>query len=166
MSDPRDLNPRRIAWLRWLLAVLFLAAIVGYYASGLSRYVSWEFVRDHRDILKAWVQQHLLAGLLLFFLTYLAMAALSLPAASILTMLAGALFDLWLGIVVVSVASTLGATLAFLSSRYLFRDWVQPASASAWRPSTRASRKTGRITCSPCGWCRPSRFSSSTSAWA
>ena len=58
-------------------------------------------------------------------MVYVAVTALSLPAAVPLTLVGGALFGRWLGTGVVSLASTLGATLAFLMSRYLLRDWVQ-----------------------------------------
>src|SRR5262249_5738989 len=60
-----------------------------------------------------------------FFALYVAVTGLSLPVATPLSLLAGAFFGLWTGTALVSVASTLGATLAFLSSRYVLRDWVQ-----------------------------------------
>ena len=60
-----------------------------------------------------------------FFLLYVAGAALSLPGAVILTLAAGAIFGLWLGTLIVSFASTIGASLAFLSSRFVLRDWVK-----------------------------------------
>jgi pyruvate/2-oxoglutarate dehydrogenase complex dihydrolipoamide dehydrogenase (E3) component/uncharacterized membrane protein YdjX (TVP38/TMEM64 family) len=60
-----------------------------------------------------------------FFLLYVAVTALSLPGAAILTLAAGAIFGLWEGILIASFASTIGASLAFLSSRYLLRDWVK-----------------------------------------
>ena len=56
---------------------------------------------------------------------YVAVTGLSIPGAAIMSLVAGALFGLVLGTVIVSFASTIGATLAFLSSRYLLRDWVQ-----------------------------------------
>ncbi len=58
-------------------------------------------------------------------LLYVAVTALSLPGAAILTLAAGAIFGLWRGTLIVSFASTIGASLAFLSSRYLLRDWVK-----------------------------------------
>ena len=61
----------------------------------------------------------------MFFLAYVAVTALSLPGAALMTLLAGALFGLLEGFVLVSFASTAGATLAMLSSRFLLRDWVQ-----------------------------------------
>lgn len=101
-----------------------MLAVVGFYALGLHRTLSWDSVQANLDGWKAQVQDHLAVALVAFFLTYVAVAALSLPAAALLTMLGGALFGRWLGTAVVSVASTLGATLAFLSSRYVLRDSV------------------------------------------
>lgn len=60
-----------------------------------------------------------------FMLLYIALTAVSLPGATILTLAAGALFGLVPGVVIASFSSTIGATLAFLASRYLFRDWVR-----------------------------------------
>jgi uncharacterized membrane protein YdjX (TVP38/TMEM64 family) len=110
---------------RGALAVAVLLAIVLFYALGGDRYVSWDYLHTHLDQLRDLVKEHLLPALALFFLAYVAATALSLPVATVLTLAAGALFDLWLGTTVVSLASTLGATLAFLGSRYLFRDFVQ-----------------------------------------
>jgi uncharacterized membrane protein YdjX (TVP38/TMEM64 family) len=59
-----------------------------------------------------------------FFLIYVAVTGLSLPGAAIMTLAAGAVFGLWQGVLIVSFASAIGASLAFLSSRYLLRDWV------------------------------------------
>src|SRR5262249_50072969 len=92
---------------------------------------------------RAQVDEHLLLAVLIFFLVYVAMTALSLPAAAVLTVLAGALFGRWLGTGVVSLASTLGATLAFLSSRYLFRDWVQRRYPDRLRPINEGVAKDG-----------------------
>ncbi len=63
--------------------------------------------------------------LAIFFAVYVAATALSIPGAAILTLIAGAVFGLWTGVLLVSFASTIGATLAFLSSRLVLRDWVQ-----------------------------------------
>ncbi len=60
-----------------------------------------------------------------FFAVYVAVTALSLPLAVWMTLAAGALFGFWWGLVLVSFASTIGATLAFLAARFLLRDWVR-----------------------------------------
>ncbi|WES70254.1 TVP38/TMEM64 family protein [Superficieibacter sp. HKU1] len=71
-----------------------------------------------------WQHQTPLLSAGIFFLIYTLMTALSIPGATLLTLLAGALFGLWEGALLVSFASTLGATLAMLISRYLLRHWV------------------------------------------
>jgi uncharacterized membrane protein YdjX (TVP38/TMEM64 family) len=60
-----------------------------------------------------------------YFLAYVAITAFSIPGAAVVTLLGAALFGFWFSLLLVSFASTVGATLAFLSSRYLLRDWVQ-----------------------------------------
>lgn len=79
--------------------------------------------RDHL-LLADWHRQFPLLSAGLYFLIYTAVASLSVPGAALLTLLGGALFGLWQGTLLVSFASTLGATLAMLTSRYLLRDWV------------------------------------------
>jgi uncharacterized membrane protein YdjX (TVP38/TMEM64 family) len=130
-------------WPRWGLAALLVLAVVGFYALGLHRYFSWEFIRSNLDAWQARVGENLILALVVFFLVYVAVTALSLPAAAILTMVAGALFGRWLGTGVVSVASTLGATLAFLSSRYVLRDWVQRRFSDRLEPINRGVEKDG-----------------------
>jgi uncharacterized membrane protein YdjX (TVP38/TMEM64 family) len=118
-----DRPPR--AWSRWLLALLFLAGVGAFYALGLHRWLSWDALRGNLDTLQERVREQRPLAALLFFLVYVAVTALSLPVAAPLSLLAGALFGRWLGTALVAVAATAGATLAFLSSRYLFRDLVQ-----------------------------------------
>jgi uncharacterized membrane protein YdjX (TVP38/TMEM64 family) len=129
-SPPKGPRDRAIAsqlrsWPRWVVAALLVLGVAGFYALGLYRYVSWDYLRSHLDALQAEVGQHLVPALLLFVLVYVAVTALSLPVATALSLVAGALFGRWLGTGAVSLASTLGATLAFLSSRYVLRGWVQ-----------------------------------------
>lgn len=122
-ETPTSAPPSRTS--RWILAVLLILAVVGFYLLGLQRYFSWEYVRGNLDAWKAQVESNLPLSLTLFFLLYVVVTALSLPAAALLTLVGGALFGRWITTGVVSVAATIGATLAFLSSRYILRDWVQ-----------------------------------------
>jgi uncharacterized membrane protein YdjX (TVP38/TMEM64 family) len=113
------------SWSRWLLAVGLVLAVVLFYATGLHQRLSWESVRSHLDYWLVQVNENLVLALLVYVLVYTVVTALSLPAASLLTLVGGALFGRWLGTAAVSLSSTFGATLAFLSSRYLFREFVQ-----------------------------------------
>lgn len=113
------------SWPRLGLAAVLVALVVAFYALGLHRYVSWDYLRSNKDALRDWVDENRLLAVLVLFLVYTAATALSLPVAAPLSLVAGALFDWWLGTGVVLLAATCGATLAFLCSRYLFRDFVQ-----------------------------------------
>src|SRR5688572_19094408 len=75
-------------WLRWGLAALLVLAAVGFYALGLHRYVSWDFVSTNLDAWQALARDNLLPAVAVFFLVYVAATALSLPAATILTLVA------------------------------------------------------------------------------
>ena len=108
-----------------VLALVLIGAIAAYFIFDLGQYLSLEnFKASQADIVAAKDANPALyiAG---FFLLYVAVTGLSIPGAAIMTLVAGALFGVVLGTLIVSFASTMGATLAFLSSRYVLRDWVQ-----------------------------------------
>ena len=110
---------------RWLLLALVAIALVAFFALDLGRFFSLEALRAHREGLLTQIGAHPLLSAGIFFLVYVAVTALSLPAAALLTIAGGALFGFGLGTLLVSFASTLGATLAMLLARYLLRDSVQ-----------------------------------------
>ena len=108
-----------------VLALVLIGAIAAYFAFDLGQYLSLEnFKASQAEIVAAKDANPALyiAG---FFLLYVAVTGLSIPGAAIMSLVAGALFGVVLGTLIVSFASTMGATLAFLSSRYVLRDWVQ-----------------------------------------
>ena len=111
--------------LRLLVAVGVVLAIAAFFLAGGHQYLSLESLNQQISRLTAAYQAHPVAVIAVFFCVYVLVTALSLPGAAIMTLGAGALFGLTVGLLVVSFASTLGATLAFLLSRFLFRDWVQ-----------------------------------------
>lgn len=108
-----------------LLLSLILTLIVGFFAFDLADYFTLANLKAQQAALDARVDAHPWQAAMLFFLAYVAITGLSLPGAALMTLLAGALFGLLEGFLLVSFASTLGATLAMLSSRFLLRDWVQ-----------------------------------------
>lgn len=108
-----------------LLLALLAASLAAFFALDLGRFLSLATVKQHQAELAALYAHRPLAVVGAFFAVYVAVTALSLPGAAVLTLAAGALFGLMVGTLVTSFASSLGATLAFLSSRYLLRDAVQ-----------------------------------------
>ena len=108
-----------------LLVLFAVSALVSYFVFDLGQYLSLENFKAQQAEILAAKNAHPLIFIAGFFLTYVTITGLSIPGAAIMTLIAGALFGLVIGTVVVSFASTIGATLAFLGSRYVFRDWVQ-----------------------------------------
>ncbi len=101
-----------------LVVLVVVVALVGaFFAFDGQQYISIERFR-------AWVDENVFSAALAYFALYVLVAALSLPGAAAITLLGGAVFGLWLGVLLVSFASSVGATLAFLLSRTLFADTV------------------------------------------
>lgn len=107
---------------RILLVGVILGTIALCIILDLDRYLSLNYLKDQQTLFQAYFRSDPIIVLLSFFLIYVAATGLSVPGATILTLAAGALFGLWWGTLVASFATTIGATLAFLSARFLFRD--------------------------------------------
>ena len=108
-----------------LLLGLILLLLASFFAFDLGQYLTLASLKAQQSALQAQVAADpwLAAGA--FFAVYVAVTGLSLPGASLMTLVAGALFGLWQGLLIVSFASTLGALLSMFSSRFLLQDWVQ-----------------------------------------
>ena len=110
---------------RLLVAILLLFAVAAFFAAGGQRYFSFDYVKAQQAALQAWYASHPWQTVLGFFVLYVAITGLSLPGAALLTLVAGAIFGLLWATLIVSFASSVGATLALLASRFVLRDWVQ-----------------------------------------
>ena len=110
---------------RPMLLVGVLCAVGLFFVLDLHHFFSLSALKArHMDFL-AFYQKHALLTMAIYTLTYIAMAALSLPGAAIMTLGAGAMFGLFKGTLLAVLSSTIGATLAFLVSRFLFRDYIR-----------------------------------------
>ncbi|MDY6976252.1 MAG: FAD-dependent oxidoreductase [Pseudomonadota bacterium] len=107
-----------------LLGVI-AAAIFSFFYFDLNSYLTLQGMKDSLDTFQAQIEQNPVLSIGVFFAIYVAVTALSLPGAAILTLAAGALFGLAQGLVIVSFASSVGATLAFLVARFILRDTVR-----------------------------------------
>src|SRR5512139_2752175 len=110
---------------RLLVLLVVLAAIAAFFVFDLRQYVTQAFFESQRARIDALYAAHPLQTIAVYSIAYVAVTALSLPGAVPMTLIGGALFGFWLGTLLVSFASSIGATLAFLASRLLLRDWVQ-----------------------------------------
>ena len=108
-----------------LVVVAVLALIGAFFALDLDRYLTLENLQASRERLVANVHETPLTASAVFFGIYVAVCALSLPGAALMTLAAGAIFGTVWGLVLVSFASSLGATLAFVIARSVLGDWVR-----------------------------------------
>ena len=127
---------------QFLLAAL-VAAIVAFFVLDLQRFLSLEQFQAQQAAIDAYYRSHPLQTALAFFALYVAVTALSLPGAALMTLAAGAIFGLLWGSVLVSFASSIGATLAFLASRFLFRDAIRQRFEDKLRAIDQGIRKEG-----------------------
>ena len=130
---------------RLLLGLSIMALIGAYFAFDLGSFLSLEHFKTQQAAIEAWRLANPLLAVGVFALIYIAVTALSLPGAAIMTLAGGAIFGLLWGTLIVSFASTIGATLAFLVSRFLLRDWVQSQFGDKLRAINEGVTKDGAL---------------------
>jgi dihydrolipoamide dehydrogenase len=110
---------------RLLVAALLLGLIAAFFALDLGQYLRLEYFRSQQSAIEEFRRASPLAASFIFFGIYVVVTSLSLPFAAVMSLAIGAVFGLLWGTLIVSFASSVGATLAFLSSRFLFREAVR-----------------------------------------
>lgn len=111
--------------IKKLALVLLLALAIGlYFALDFGQYLNLPALKAQQQNIEAFRTANPGLAIFGYFTIYVLATALSLPGATLLTLAGGAVFGLWWGLLIISFASSIGATLAFLISRYLLRDWV------------------------------------------
>ncbi|ASJ75372.1 FAD-dependent oxidoreductase [Granulosicoccus antarcticus] len=128
---------------RKLLISVLVILVAGFFFFDIGRFFSLEYLKNEQAALATFYEQQPLLVIAIFFFGYIAVTALSLPGAAILTLAAGAQFGLLTGTVIVSFASTIGATLAFLVSRYLLRDTIESRFGDKLKTFNRNIEKDG-----------------------
>ena len=124
--------------------LLGIAGIISiFFLFDLDRYFSLATLKNELEAFKEYYGQHKVWSMVVYLVIYILMAALSLPGAAVMSLAGGAVFGLFYGIFLVSFASTTGATLAFLFSRYLFKDWVQDKFSSKLSAINKGIKKEG-----------------------
>ena len=108
-----------------LVVVVVVALAAGFFGLDLHRALTLESLKASREQFETWRAASPFLVAAGFFAIYVLVTSLSLPGAAVMTLAAGALFGLWWGTLIVSFASSIGATLAFLVARFLLRDTVQ-----------------------------------------
>lgn len=130
-------------WKKLTILCVILALVGAFIAFGGNELLTLDNLQRHQAELDQWIASHLTRALLGFVLIYVVVTALSLPGATILTLAAGAFFGNLNGLLAASVASTIGATLAFLAARFLFRDTLRARYADTVARMDEGIRKDG-----------------------
>ena len=110
--------------MRLIILALLVAVVAAFFLFDLDSYFTLASIKAQQASLRAYVTDEPVKAALIYFTVYVAMAGLSLPGASLVTLLGGALFGVLWGSVLVSFASTIGACIAFIFARYFFRHYV------------------------------------------
>jgi uncharacterized membrane protein YdjX (TVP38/TMEM64 family) len=128
-----------------LLVIIIIAVIASYIFFDLGRFLTLDFIQSQLSEIQQFRDENFGLTALLYFTAYVAITALSIPGAVIVTLLGGAIFGVLWGTLIVSFASSIGATLAFLVSRLLLRDWVQSKFGHYLGPINRGVEKDGNF---------------------
>ncbi|WP_116644159.1 dihydrolipoyl dehydrogenase [Salinivibrio sp. HTSP] len=128
-----------------LLGLVIVALLTLWFGLDLSQWLTLENAKAQQAALKDYIIENATTASLVFFIGYVVMTALSLPGAAVASLLGAALFGFWWALVLVSFASSIGATLAFLVSRFMLRDWVQAKFSNKLDTINRGIEKDGSL---------------------
>lgn len=129
--------------LKVIVLALFAAAIGGFFYFDLANFLSLDYIKQQQSSFTEYYNQKPLMVIGIFLLIYITSTALSLPGAAILTLIGGALFGLLYGTIIISFASTIGATLSFLAARFLLKDQIQNKFGEKLKPINEGIEKEG-----------------------
>lgn len=126
-----------------ILVALLVIAVFGYITLDLGQYLTLEYAQSQLSNIQDYKNENFAQTAVIYFIGYVIATGLSIPGAIIITLLGGAIFGLFWGTLLVSFASSIGATLAFLASRVLLRDWVQRRFGDYLAPLNKGIEKDG-----------------------
>jgi len=130
---------------RWLALVFLVLAISAFFALDLNQYFTLHYLQQSQSDLARVYAERPWSMRAAYFVLYLTVAALSLPGAALLTLAGGAVFGFWWGLVLVSFASSMGATVSFWVARWLLRDWVQARFATQLQEINAGVQRAGAL---------------------
>ena len=128
-----------------IFIVALIVSVIGLYLSlDLGQYMTLDFIQSQLGNIQTFKQENFTLTALIYFAVYVAVAV-AFPGALLLTLVGGAIFGLFWGTLLVSFASSIGATLSFLASRFLLRDWVQSKFGDYLAPINKGIEKDGNF---------------------
>ena len=139
----RNDDKKKKVFHKILISVVLLSAVVAFMVFDLGQYLTLAYIKASQEKFSLLYAEHRLMVVLGYGVIYILATSLSLPGAAVLTLAGGALFGLWTGVIIVSFASSIGATLACIVSRFILRDWVQANFGDRLKPVNDGIEKEG-----------------------
>ncbi len=131
--------------LKVTIILLFASALLTFYLLGGAEYLNLPYIKEQQSAFIESFNENRILFTTLFFILYVISAAFSLPIAALLTLLGGAIFGFIYGLVLVSFASTIGATIAFLMSRFILKESIQTRYADKLQSINNGFEKEGNF---------------------
>ncbi len=138
-----ELKAKSVNKTKFIVVALIVIAVISYVTLDLGQYLTLEYAQSQLSSIQDYKNENFVQTALLYFTGYVIATCLSIPGAIIITLLGGAIFGVFWGTLLVSFASSIGATLAFLVSRVLLRDWVQRKFGDYLLPLNKGIEKDG-----------------------
>lgn len=127
-----------------LSVIILLISIIGlFFILDLGQYLDLTYIKSKQEAINNYYSINPIFTALIFFISYILITGVSLPGASIMTLIGGAIFGVGWGTLLVSFGSVLGATMAFLVVRYLFHDFIQNRYSKQLEPINNGIKKEG-----------------------
>jgi uncharacterized membrane protein YdjX (TVP38/TMEM64 family) len=126
-----------------VILFLFIVVIGLFFAFDLGQYLNLGYIKSKQELINDFYNLNPVWTGFIFFICYVLITGTSLPGASVMTLIGGAIFGVFWGTILVSFSSVLGATIAFLLVRYLFHDFVQSRYKKQLEPINDGIKKEG-----------------------
>ena len=139
----RNDDKKKKLFQKILIGVVLLSAVVAFKVFDPGQYLTLAYIKTSQEKFALLYAEHPLMVVLGYGAIYILATSLSLPGAAVLTLAGGALLGLWTGVITVSFASSIGATLACIVSRFILRDWVQSKFGDRLKPVNDGIEKEG-----------------------
>ena len=123
-TEPQAAPSPSFSFKKLMPLLVLVAGLLVFFALGLHRYLSFEVLRDHREVLLHWVQQNGLLAALVYMAIYAIAVAFSLPGGLVLSITGGFLFGTWLGSLYIMIGATVGATALFIIAKSALGDFL------------------------------------------
>ncbi len=131
-------------WSKKMIYLVMLVSIVLIFRMlDFGKYLSFEFLKEHQAYLVEYYFDHPFSTMMAFTIIYITAVTFSFPGASALTLAGGAIFGLKTGTILVSFSSTIGATIVFLATKFIFKDYVESKFKEQFKKIDRGIEKDG-----------------------